>query len=55
MTGSWVAADDASMTSDSTSPVSPEPAQPGPRRYTYAERVLHAFLVDGRLTGHPGP
>lgn len=32
----------------------PEPTQPGVRqRYTFSERVLHAFIVDGRLTSIP--
>lgn len=30
-----------------------EPWEPGRRRYTFTERVLHAFLVDGRLTTIP--
>ncbi len=26
---------------------------PGPRRYSYSQKVLHAFIVDGRLTTIP--
>lgn len=29
------------------------PSSPGRRRYSYAEKVLHAFIVDGRLVSIP--
>ena len=48
MTRPAVTADDA--------PVMPADPQPDPadrRRYTFTERVVHAFIVDGRLTTIP--
>ena len=59
MTDLPAAADDGSLMSadptadPSPAPSSSEPASSGRRRYTFTERVLHAFLVDGRLTTIP--
>ena len=38
-------------TTDETTPTRADPAEL--RRYTFTERVLHAFLVDGRLVSIP--
>ncbi|MCY7419583.1 MAG: DUF2087 domain-containing protein [Chloroflexi bacterium] len=43
------------MVTDPTEPTEPaEPAEPGIRqRYSFSQRVLHAFVEDGRLTTIP--
>lgn len=41
------------MPADPTADPTADPGGSGRRRYTFTERVLHAFLVDGRLTTIP--